>query len=71
MQIQQLEYLMKVVECGSITRAAQQLFLSQPSLTKSISNLESEYHIKISTAGQKASSSHRREKSSSTMRRMF
>ena len=47
MQIQQLEYLMKVVECGSITRAAQQLFLSQPSLTKSISNLESEYHIKI------------------------
>ena len=70
MQIQQLEYLMKVVECGSITRAAQQLFLSQPSLTKSISNLESEYHIKI-FAGQKASSSHRREKSSSTMRRMF
>ena len=33
MQIQQLEYLMKVVECGSITRAAQQLFLSQTSLT--------------------------------------
>ena len=47
MTIQQLEYLLKIVECGSITKAAQQLFLSQPSLTKSIMNLENEYGIKV------------------------
>lgn len=47
MQIQQLEYVLKVAECGSITQAAQQLYISQPSLTKSIMNLENEYGIKI------------------------
>jgi len=47
MQIQQLEYVVKVAECGSISQAAQKLYLSQPSLTKSIMNLENEYGIKI------------------------
>ena len=38
--IQQLEILIALVEAGSFTRAAGKLFLSQPSLTKQIKNLE-------------------------------
>lgn len=47
MQLSQLEYFIKVAECGSITRASQELYMSQPSLTKSISNLEAEYQVKL------------------------
>ncbi len=47
MKLKQLEYLVKIVECGSITQAAQQLYISQPSLTKAVSSLESEYGIQL------------------------
>lgn len=47
MRLYQLEYFIKIVECGSLTRAAQELYLSQPSLTKAISGLESEYNLKL------------------------
>ncbi len=47
MRLSQLEYFIKVSECGSISKAAQELYLSQPSLTKSISNLEAEYGIQL------------------------
>ncbi len=47
MKLKQLEYLLKVVECGSITQAARDLYISQPSLTKSIVSLEEEYKIQI------------------------
>lgn len=47
MRLYQLEYFIKIVECGSITRAAQELYLSQPSLTKAIASLESEYDLKL------------------------
>lgn len=47
MQIKQLEYLLKIVECGSITQAAHQLYVSQPNLTKAIHQLEEEYNIEI------------------------
>ena len=47
MQIKQLEYIIKIAECGSITQAAEQLFVSQPGLTKSIMQLEEEYGIRI------------------------
>lgn len=43
----QLEYFIKVAECGSITKAAKELYISQPSLTKSIANLEAEYDIQL------------------------
>lgn len=45
MRLYQLEYFIKIVECGSITKAAQELYLSQPSLTKAIASLETEYNI--------------------------
>lgn len=38
--IQQLEILIALVEAGSFTRASGKLFLSQPSLTKQIQNME-------------------------------
>ena len=38
--IQQMEILIALVEAGTFTRAAGRLFLSQPSLTKQIQNLE-------------------------------
>lgn len=47
MQLKQLEYVIKIAECGSITQAAEQLFVSQPSLTKSIMNLEQEYGVQL------------------------
>ncbi len=47
MQIKQLEYLLKIVECGSITKAASELYISQPNLTKAIHQLEEEFDIKI------------------------
>ena len=40
MTLQQLSYLIKVAECGNITEAAEQLYISQPSLSTAISNLE-------------------------------
>lgn len=47
MRLIQLEYFVKIAECGSITKAAQELYVSQPSITKSIANLEAEYDIKL------------------------
>ena len=47
MRFIQLEYFIKIAECGSITKAARELFVSQPSLTKAIANLETEYDIRL------------------------
>lgn len=47
MQIKQLKYLVKIVECGSISRAAEQLYITQPNLTKAVSSLETEYEIRL------------------------
>lgn len=47
MTIQQLKYVIKIVECGSITEAARQLFISQPSLSAALKELETEFGIEI------------------------
>ena len=45
MTLQQLTYLVTVAECGNITEASEQLFISQPSLSASIHNLEKEMGV--------------------------
>lgn len=47
MTLQQLKYIIAIAECGSITSAAQKLILAQPSLSKSVSELEKEMGITI------------------------
>ncbi len=47
MTLQQLKYITKIAEIGSISVAARELFISQPSLTKSLSELEKELGITI------------------------
>lgn len=47
MRIQQLQYLETIVAKGSINEAAKELFLSQPSLSKAVKELEDEMGIRI------------------------
>lgn len=47
MRIQQLEYLERIVEAGSINEAAKRLFLTQPSLSNDVKELENEMGIQI------------------------
>ncbi|NLV15984.1 MAG: LysR family transcriptional regulator [Syntrophomonadaceae bacterium] len=47
MTLQQLRYIIKIVECGSITEAAKQLFISQPSLSNAVKDLEAQLGIEI------------------------
>lgn len=47
MKLQQLRYVVKVAECGSITEASCRLFVSQPSITASIRDLENEMGVHI------------------------
>lgn len=47
MKLQQLRYVVKVAECGSITEASRRLFVSQPSITASIRDLENEMVVHI------------------------
>lgn len=47
MTLQQLKYVVMVAEKGTITEAAKKLFISQPSLTNAIRELENEMNITI------------------------
>ena len=47
MTLQQLKYIIKVAEKGSINEAAKELFISQPSLSKAIKELEKELEFAI------------------------
>lgn len=47
MTIQQLKYIITVAETGSITEAAKQLFISQPSLSNAIREVEQESAVVI------------------------
>ena len=49
MTLQQLKYLIAIVEEGSISKASKAMLVSQPSLSKSIFDLEKEMGIKIFT----------------------
>lgn len=47
MTLQQLKYVIMVAETGTITEASNNLFISQPSLTNAIKELENEMNITI------------------------
>ena len=47
MTLQQLKYIVTVAETGTITEAANRLYISQPSLTNAIRELEKEMKITI------------------------
>ena len=47
MTIQQLKYIVSVVENGTITEAAKKLYISQPSLSNAIKDIEQEVGITI------------------------
>lgn len=47
MTLQQLRYALAIADCGSMNEAAKQLFLSQPSLSETIKELEQEIGLQI------------------------
>lgn len=47
MTLQQLKYALKIADCGSMNEAAKQLFISQPSLSETIRELENETGLQI------------------------
>ena len=53
MTLQQIKYVIGVAEVGSLNKAADTLYISQPSLTSAIKDLEEELGIKIFHRGSK------------------
>lgn len=51
MDTKQMQYILKVAECQNITRAAEQLYVSQPALSHFISKAEEELGAKIFNRG--------------------
>ena len=47
MTLTQLRYVIEVVSCGTISKAAEKLYIAQPSLTAAIKELENEFGITI------------------------
>lgn len=47
MTLQQLRYIVTIAETGSFSAAAKELFLAQPSLTKSVRELEKEMNLAV------------------------
>lgn len=47
MTLQQLKYALTIADCGSMNEAAKQLFLSQPSLSETMKELEAEIGIAL------------------------
>ncbi len=47
MTLQQLKYIIEIVESGSISTAANNLYITQPSLSKAVTELEKEMNITI------------------------
>lgn len=52
MEFYQIEQFVKIVECGTISKAADELFLSQPALTRSMQKLEQELGVELFSHGK-------------------
>ena len=53
MDIKYFEYVIEIVECGSINKAAQNLQMLQPNLSVCIKNLEQELGFHLPPAAQR------------------
>ena len=53
MTLQQLKYVLAIADKGSINEAAKSLFISQPSLSNAVKELENEIHLTIFTRTNK------------------
>jgi DNA-binding transcriptional LysR family regulator len=49
MTLQQLKYFIEIVNCGSINKAAESLFITQPSLSNAVKDLETELGVELFT----------------------
>ncbi|MDR1157688.1 MAG: LysR family transcriptional regulator [Oscillospiraceae bacterium] len=49
MTLQQLKYFIEIVNCGSINKAAERLFIAQPSLSNALKDLENEFSLDLIT----------------------
>ena len=47
MTLQQMKYIITIVQCGSITEASKKLFITQPSLSNAVKDIETETGIEI------------------------
>lgn len=47
MTLQQIQYAVTIAECGSMNKAAEKLYISQPSLTSAVQELEKELNFPI------------------------
>jgi DNA-binding transcriptional LysR family regulator len=47
MTLQQLKYIIEIVNCGSLNEAAKRLFITQPSLSSAVKELEQEVGIEL------------------------
>ena len=47
MNMKEQQYVCVLAECGSITRAAKELYISQPALSIYINNLEKSLNVKL------------------------
>lgn len=62
MTLTQLEYFCMVCRYHSITRAADALYVSQPTISTSIRDLEKEFHLKLFNLWKKQNFSHQRRR---------
>lgn len=53
MDLQRLEYFMRVAECEHMTQAANDLHMTQPALSRIISQLEAELEVKCFAEAQR------------------
>lgn len=58
MQRRQLQYFIEVVDCCSISAAAQKLFVAQPSLSRTINALEKEMGCELLERTSKGGAPH-------------
>jgi DNA-binding transcriptional LysR family regulator len=49
MTLQQLKYFIEAANCGSISKASERLFITQPSLSNAIKDLEAEFSLELFT----------------------